>query len=156
MRRHINRQNENYFIVGRARSKQKPLWNFIPFCAITPMVRVFPANFTACVIFMTQSYVLFQVSFSMMSSDENGEAVRWCLLIKFLEYCRLDKDMCVMDVEQDKIVLSLPKSEASRGLWHRIYAGTSEASLKVCFAFEFHNVDGVQIKVMQLHIFGLI
>lgn len=67
----------------------------------------------------------------MMSANENGEPVRWCLLVKFMEYCRLDKDLCSVDVEKDRVVLLLPKSEASYGLWHRIFIGTSENTLQV-------------------------
>ena len=67
----------------------------------------------------------------MMSASENGDPVRWCLLIKFMEYCRLDKDLCSVDVEKDRVVLTLPKSEASYGLWHRILIGTSENTLQV-------------------------
>ena len=69
----------------------------------------------------------------MMSANQNGEPVRWCLLAKFLEYCRIDKDLCSVDIDKDRVVLTLPKSEASHGLWHRIYIGTSENSLKVMF-----------------------
>ena len=71
----------------------------------------------------------------MLSSKENGDPVRWCLLIKFLEYCRLDKEICNMDVQKEGIILSLPKTEASYGLWHRLYIGTSEASLEVSCYF---------------------
>jgi len=77
----------------------------------------------------------------MMSANQNGEPVRWCLLAKFLEYCRLDKDLCSVDIEKDRVVLTLPKSEASHGLWHRIYIGTSENSLKEMFFMTDHSMS---------------
>ena len=76
----------------------------------------------------------------MMSANESGDPVRWCLLVKFMEYCRLDKDLCSVDVEKDRVVLTLPKSEASCGLWHRIFIGTSESSLQVSKCFNVFEI----------------
>ncbi len=64
-------------------------------------------------------------------ASEDVESTRWCILLKFLEYCHLDPDQCSIDVEEDRVVLLLQKTEDSLGLWNKFFVGSSEKSLEV-------------------------
>ena len=66
-----------------------------------------------------------------MTESADYESKKWCLVIKFLEYCHLDSDMCSIEVEEDRVVLLLRKTEDSFGLWNKFYAGSSEKDMKV-------------------------
>ena len=69
----------------------------------------------------------------MMQETEQSEKIRWCLVIKFLDYCHLNSESCTIDVEEEKIALKLRKTEDSFGLWNKFYVGTTEKTLQVSF-----------------------
>ncbi len=64
-------------------------------------------------------------------SEEDSDRERWCLIMKFLEYCHLDSDSCSIDVEENRVILLLQKTEDSFGLWNKFYAGSSDKNLEV-------------------------
>ena len=70
---------------------------------------------------------------SVPQNANEAESIDWSLVIRLDDKNFLDKDNCGFDLFDDRIELTLLKK--SQDLWHRIFVGESETSLKVNIFF---------------------
>eukprot|EP00794_Sanderia_malayensis_P004607 gene4607-5213_t len=80
-------------------------------------------------------------------SDADSDCSKWCLVMKFMEYCHLESDSCTIDVEAGRVVLLLQKAEDSFGLWNKFYAGSSDKDLEEQFFFTDHSMSEIFVRL---------